>query len=253
MELPTRDCFVAIWSAVVSEARRRHLGQNRTMHQPPASGFLAKLDADQQSALLALGTRREFPRAAILMYEGEPGERIMIIESGRVKVTRIESDGQETLLSVRDPGDILGELAFIDGEARMATVTALEPVQATVIASSGFRTHLQTTPRVALALLEVVTGRVRESALRRSQFARLDTVGRLCLLLVELADRYGQRVDQGIVIDLPLSQDEVAAWTGASRAGVAKALQTLRRLGWIETQRRRIIVRQLDAVRARTR
>lgn len=214
---------------------------------------MARLDADQQLALLALGTRREFARGAILMYEREPGERIMIIESGRVKVTHAESDGHETLLSVRDPGDILGELAFIDGEARMATVTALEPVRAMVIPSSVFRTHLQTMPRVAVALLEVVTGRVRESALRRSQFARLDTVGRLSLLLVELAERYGQLVDQGVAIDLPLSQDEVAAWTGASRAGVAKALQTLRRLGWIETQRRRIIVRQLDAVRARTR
>ena len=213
--------------------------------------FLSLLDEVEPAALLELGTRRGFPRGAVLMYEGEPGERVMILEEGRVKVTRIEPGGHETMLSIRDPGDLLGEVSLIDERPRLATVTALERVRALVIASSVFRAHLERTPRVAVALLEVEMRRFRETTLKRSQFAASDTTGRLAARIVELSERYGAEREDGIEIDVALTQDDIAAWTGASRAGVAKAFQTLRELGWIETHRRRIVVRQLDALRLR--
>ena len=213
--------------------------------------FLSLLDDAEPAALLELGTHRGFPRGAVLMYEGEPGERAMILEEGRVKVTRIEPGGHETMLSIRDPGDVVGEVSLIDERPRLATVTALERVRALVIASSVFRAHLERTPRVAVALLEVEMRRFRETTLKRSQFAASDTTGRLAARIVELSERYGAEREDGIEIDLALTQDDIAAWTGASRAGVAKAFQTLRELGWIETHRRRLVVHQLDALRRR--
>jgi len=213
--------------------------------------FLSLLDDVERAALLELGTHRGFPRGAVLMYEGEPGERAMILEEGRVKVTRIEPGGHETMLSIRDPGDVVGEVSLIDERPRLATVTALERVRALVIASSVFRAHLERTPRVAVALLEVEMRRFRETTLKRSQFAASDTTGRLAARIVELSERYGAEREDGIEIDLALTQDDIAAWTGASRAGVAKAFQTLRELGWIETHRRRLVVHQLDALRRR--
>jgi CRP/FNR family transcriptional regulator, cyclic AMP receptor protein len=217
----------------------------------PSGAFQALLSPTEQAALAELGQDRGFPRGAVLMYEGEPGERVMILQTGRVKVTRIDPGGHETLLSIRDPGDILGELAFIDGKVRLATVTALEPVRALVVASTVFRAHLETAPRVAVALLEVATERFRDATIKRSQFAASDTIGRLAARLIELTERYGANCDEGIEIELALSQDELASWTGASRAGAAKALQTLRELGWIETHRRRIIVHEPEALRGR--
>jgi CRP/FNR family transcriptional regulator, cyclic AMP receptor protein len=213
--------------------------------------FADLLTAAERSELSELGMHREFPSGALLMYEGEPGERVMLIEQGRVKVTRIEPGGHETLLSIRDPGDILGELSFFDGTDRVATVAALEPVRVLVVASSTFRAHLERTPRIAVALLWVLTSRFREATIKRSQFTAADTIGRLSARLLELSERYGARRDDGVEIELGLSQEELAAWTGASRAGVAKALHTLRELGWIETHRRRILVRELDALRDR--
>jgi CRP/FNR family transcriptional regulator, cyclic AMP receptor protein len=123
--------------------------------------FLALLDPSERLALLELGVPRDFPRSAIMMYEGEPGERVMSLESGRVKITRIEVGGHETLLSIRDPGDIVGELAVIDEEDRLATVTALESVRAVVIPASVLRAHRRTAPGVAVALLGVVARRFR--------------------------------------------------------------------------------------------
>ena len=200
---------------------------------------------------MQLGVRRSFPRGAMLMFQNEPDERLMLLLGGRVKVTRVEQDGHELLLSVRDPGDVLGELAFIDGQPRIATVTTLEPVAALVMPARTFRLHLEATPRVAVVLLEVVARRFRETTLKRSQFAALDTMGRLAARIVELAERYGEPTQGGIVIASPLSQEELAAWTGASRAGAAQALHSFRELGWISTERRKLLVPDIEALRAR--
>jgi CRP-like cAMP-binding protein len=213
--------------------------------------FLSMLTDAEREAIEGLGVPREFPRGSMLMYQREPGERVMLLLSGRVKITRVLEDGRDVLLSIRDPGDLLGELAFIDGEPRVASATALDDVRAVVIPATTFRRHLETTSRVAVVVLEVITRRFRETTLKRSELAVSDTMGRVAARIAELADRYGEPCDQGVTVASPLSQEEVAAWTGASRAGVAQALQNLRELGWLETERRRLIVRDIDALRDR--
>ncbi len=76
-------------------------------------------------------------------------------------------------------------------------------------------------------------------------------MGRLAARILELAERYGQPSGAAITVISPLSREELAAWTGASRAGVAHALQGLRELGWVHTERRTLIVRDVQALRAR--
>jgi CRP-like cAMP-binding protein len=213
--------------------------------------FLARLTAAEREAICKLGVARELPRGSLLIFQREPGERVMLLLAGRVKVTRVIEDGREVMLSIRDPGDLLGELAFIDGEPRLASATALERVKAIAIPSTSFRRHLENTPRVAVVLLEAVTHRFRETTVKRSEFAASDTLGRLAARIAELADRYGEEVDAGVLVVSPLSQEELAAWTGASRAGTAQAMQTLRALGWLETERRKLVIRDIDALRAR--
>ena len=216
-----------------------------------AGTFAALLDPEEWSRLAELGHPVGFPAGAVLMTEHEESDVVMILLEGHVKTTLLGEGGREALLSLRDPGDVLGELSAIDGQPRIATVTALDPVRALAVPAAVFRRHLETTPRVAVALLIVVTRRFREATLVRSEFGRSDTIGRLSARLVELADRYGRRTDEGILITVALSQEELGAWTGASRAGLANALRTLRQLGWIATHRRRILVLDLPALRDR--
>jgi CRP/FNR family transcriptional regulator, cyclic AMP receptor protein len=216
-----------------------------------ARSFLARLAEPERDALLDLGIRRTFPKDAVLMFQDEDDERLLLLLSGRVKVMRAASADHELLLAIRDAGDLLGELAFIDGLPRVATVTALEAVEALVLPGRAFRAHLQANPTIAVALLESVAARFRESTVKRLQLAASDTLGRLASCIVELADHYGEQTDNGIAIAMPISQDELASWTGASRAGVAQGLQTLRALGWLSTERRRLILRDVDSLRSR--
>ncbi len=219
--------------------------------KPVGGTFLALLADAERDALAQLGVVRRFPRGGVLMFEGEPDERVMLLLSGRVKVTHVSHEGRELLLSIRDPGDVLGELAFIDRGSRTATVTALEPVEALVMPGQVFRSHLETTPRVAVVLLEIIARRFRDTTEKRLQFAASDTMGRLAARIIELADRYGEQGAAGVIVASPISQEELASWTGASRAGVAQSLQALRELGWIETQRRKLIVKDAGALRRR--
>jgi CRP/FNR family cyclic AMP-dependent transcriptional regulator len=219
--------------------------------EPVAGTFLSRLTPEERVDVEALGRRTSFPRGSVIMFEGEPEERLILILAGRVKVTRSGPEGRELILGIRDPGDLLGELAFIDRAPRSATVSALEPMQTLIMTGSRFREHLEQTPRVALVLLEVVAGRFREATINRIQFSALDTMGRLSARILELADRYGENVNGTIDVPMPFSQEELASWTGASRTGVAQALQALRELHWLETQRGRMTVCDPDALRAR--
>lgn len=216
-----------------------------------AGSFLARLEADEREALAEHGTPRSFPRGTILMFEKELEERVMVVLSGRVKVTRADQDGRETVLNIRDPGDVLGELSLIDHEPRSATVAALEPVVALVLSGTAFRSYLEGTPRAAVVLLEIVAARFREELTRRLQFTQSDTMGRLAARLLELGARYGENTGEGIAYVLPISQEELASWVGASRAGVAAALQAMRELGWITTERRALVISDATALRAR--
>ena len=172
--------------------------------------------------------------------------------SGRVKVSTLTEDGKEVVLAFRGPGDLLGELAAIDGEPRSATVEAIEPAEAIAIAAAGFRSFLITHPEVSVLLLQMLSRRLRDADRVRVEYGAHDTVGRVAARLVDLVERYGEPVEDGARIGLPLSQEELAGWTGASREAVSKALQTLRAVGWVRTERRRITVLDLEALRRRS-
>jgi CRP/FNR family cyclic AMP-dependent transcriptional regulator len=218
--------------------------------QPEAGTFLALLDAGDRKRLEAFGRICRFPRGTRLMHEGEPGERVMILREGHVKASCVTPEGHELVLSFRGPGDVLGELSFLDAQ-RSSSVTAIEPVEAFVISAASFRAYLEATPAAAITMIDVISRRFRDANRKRIQFGASDTVGRVAARLVELVERYGESSGGAIRIGLPITQEELGSWTASSRAGVAKALHTLRDLGWIETDRMRITICDLDALRTR--
>ena len=216
------------------------------------TAFVWALTADELEALSDLGRRQRYAKGAPLFVEGEQSDRVLAILDGRVKVSLVTPDGKEVVLAVRGPGDLLGELAFIDGEPRSASATALDPVSSIVIPAEDFTRYLEKHPRIALLLLRMVSRRLRDADRKRAEFAAFDTVGRVASRLLELAERFGEPSGpDGILITLPLTQEELAGWTGSSREAVSKALSTLRSLGFIETRRRAITIHDANGLRKR--
>jgi CRP/FNR family transcriptional regulator, cyclic AMP receptor protein len=214
--------------------------------------FLNSLTPPEVSALLARGIAREFPRGTPLFHELGAPDRVYVLQTGFVKLSRLSDEGREVILAIRGPGDLLGEQSAIDGKPRSATAVPLDPVTVLVMSGTDFLAFLQDQPHVALVVLRTLSHRLRESDFNRVGLSVQDTVARVAARITELAERFGDQTADGVEINLPISQEEVAAWTGCSRDSVVKALQTMRGLGWIETGRRRITVRELEELRRRT-
>jgi CRP-like cAMP-binding protein len=207
---------------------------------PPS--FLAALTDDEAAALRSRAVSRSFRRGATLMHQGEAPGRVLVIEDGRAKISAITDDGRELVLAFSGPGDLLGELSALGGSPRVAMVRALEPLRALAIASAEFEAFLDAHPRVALVILRVVIARLRSADQQQIEFAAYQTVTRVARRLLELSERYGEPSGGGILITLPISQEELAGWAGGSREAISKALRDLRAAGLIETRRRHIVV-----------
>lgn len=201
----------------------------------------------QMSDLLPSGRVVTFRPRETIFAEGDAPDHIVIILSGAVKITATTAGGREALLGLRGEGEIVGELAALYGSPRSASVRALDRVSARRIAASVFRQRLRDHPDALFAVLSAVIGRLREADRRRLEFAGSDVQERVALLLAELAQTHGVTGPGGAVtIELRLSQEELAAATGASREAVAKALRRLRSAGTVTTARQRIVVLKPD-------
>jgi CRP/FNR family cyclic AMP-dependent transcriptional regulator len=211
--------------------------------------FLDLLKQDDRRELEARAGRRRFRPGASLTYEGSRGAEVLVLLSGRAKISIDTEDGREVVLGFCGPGRLIGEFAVIDREARSGTIEALEPIEALALAGEDFLALLEQRPGVSMALLRDLVRRFRDVDRLRIEFASAHTLGRVAARLTELVDQHGEPVTDGIAITLPISQEELAGWAGSSRESTAKALQTLRGLGAIRTERRRIVVLDEEALR----
>ncbi|MGI5285902.1 Crp/Fnr family transcriptional regulator [Nonomuraea polychroma] len=218
---------------------------------PDPGEFLSMLTDEEAQALRTAGRIRRWDRGTAVMSEGDTSDWVLVLLEGRVKVSSHTSSGTEVVLAVRGPGGLLGDMSAIDGSPRSATVTALEPITGIVV--RDFPAFLETHGRIAVLLMKLVTERLRDSDRKRIEYGAFDTTGRVATRLIELAERYGEKTNSGVRVALPLSQDELAGWTGASREAVSKALRTLRDRGLIETGRRRVLIHDLDGLKKRAR
>lgn len=208
-------------------------------------------DSPLVAAVVARGSRRRIRKGAVLFHEDSAATEVFLIQKGRVKITSTSESGRETLLAVRGPGDLLGEISALDGARRSAAATAIDSVELVAVTAEVFVDVLGRHPGAGLALVRVLTGRLRDADRKRAEFGTADASVRVARRLLELADRYGVVTDEGVRIDLALTQDELASWTGASREAVAKALRALREDGTVATGRKSVIVTDLEGLRGR--
>ncbi|NYF57152.1 Crp/Fnr family transcriptional regulator [Micromonospora purpureochromogenes] len=235
--------------------RPRRDDSTATTHPAPtarasAGGFATSLSPAARAALTDAGTRQRYPAGTPLFHQGDPSRHVVLIEKGWVKVTSTSRRGWEALLAIRGPGDILGELSAVDGRPRLATVTGLSPVEATVLTAERLHTCLTEWPEIALSLLRHLAASLREADGRRVEYGSSNGDNRLVVLLVELLDKHGVATPEGILLDLPLSQQDLAGAVGTSREVVARTLRVLRDRRIVLTRRLRIVVVEPELLRS---
>jgi CRP/FNR family transcriptional regulator, cyclic AMP receptor protein len=220
-------------------------------HLPAQSAFLDSLPAAEREAVLLAGHERLWSAGETMFREGDPAGSAVIVLAGLLKIHKQTAAGGEVILALRGPGDLLGEVSAVPGAVRTAHATALERVRGVTIPVPDLRSLLSRHPRLSLALLEMVMTRLRTADLRRLEYATAESLPRVTSRLVELTERFGVAGAGGrIDVAMPINQEELASWSAASLESTARALRTLRELKLIETHRRRLVVLDLERLRA---
>jgi CRP/FNR family transcriptional regulator, cyclic AMP receptor protein len=184
-----------------------------------------------------------------ICVEGEPATHVFVLVEGWAKVQLVTRDGQELVLALRGNGDIVGELAEENAGYRTATVRAIDKVRSLIVSHDSFTSFLDDNPVAQRAYRHVVTQRWNEAAAMLLRRFTTNGAQRLARLLLELADKHGVQRKDGMEIEMPLSQAELASLAGTSRATVTRALSNWRRRGLIRTGQRHMTITDKDGLR----
>lgn len=188
--------------------------------------------------------KRTFGKGVFIFHKDSPGQTLYVIESGRVRIFILSESGQEISLDIHGPGEVIGELSFLDGKPRSASAVATEATVAYALRREDFFQHLEGHPRLAMRLLDVLAARLRYTTAYAEGLAFLDVNGRVAMRLLELADRFGTPSPRGsgLELDLVLTQAELASWVASSRETVNKVLSAFRDQGLVELVGQRITI-----------
>jgi CRP/FNR family transcriptional regulator, cyclic AMP receptor protein len=192
-------------------------------------------------------------RGERLFAEGDQGDRLYIILSGKIKLTKAAPDGRENLLSVHGPGEMFGELSLFDPVPRTSSATAITQAELAGLAHDALHTWLSTRPEVAMHLLQALAQRLRRINEVKADLVFTDVPGRVSKALLDLAERFGVQTPEGIQVNHDLTQEELAQLVGASRETVNKALADFAARGWIQLAAKSVLITDTDRLRKRAR
>ena len=214
--------------------------------------FLRQLGQDDADELLRRVRRRKFTKSQPILRAGAAGDDVVVVLSGRVRLVAVGAEQREVVLAIRGEGELLGEMAALGAQRRTASAIALDDVDAGILHGEEFRAFLRDRPDAALVLIRMLVRRLSEASRDLASLATQDSVGRVAKRLLDLAADHGVPSSRGTRIELALTQDELARWTGATRETVSRALRLMRQLGWVATDNRTITVLDPDALRERS-
>jgi CRP/FNR family transcriptional regulator len=211
------------------------------------------LDEESAKALRALITEVDLVRGQRLFDEGDAGDRLYVVLDGKIKLTRAAPDGRENLLSVLGPGEMFGELSLFDPRPRTSSAVAVTESRLAALAHDELRDWLTGRPDVSLHLLRALAQRLRRTNEHLADLVFTDVPGRVAKALLDLAERFGRPVEEGVMVSHDLTQEELAQLVGASRETVNKALADFAGRGWLKLEARAVLLLDVDRLRRRAR
>jgi CRP/FNR family cyclic AMP-dependent transcriptional regulator len=198
---------------------------------------LSPLEPETMRRIAASGVVRAFPKNAVLINEGDVGDALYIIVSGKVKVFASNEAGREFIIDFHGPGEYVGEMS-LDGQPRSASVMTVEPTTCAVVNRAHFREFILAHPDFALHLIERLIRRMRATTGNLKSLALSDVYGRLVRLLNALAQPSGDK----LVVPEKLTQQDIADRIGASRDMIGKLMKDLTGGGYLAVEDRTITI-----------
>lgn len=191
--------------------------------------LFADLDEQDLETLANAKMTRRFQRNAIVLHEGDQSNALYIIDSGQVKVSRINEEGKEVVLCILSEGDHFGEMSLIDDQPRSASVITKTSCEFSLIRKQDFEKLLLQKPELALAMMRSLCYRLRLADRSIESLALMDVYGRIARLLLDSASEQ----DGKLVVPGKLTHKEIAQMVGSSREMVSRIFKDLTDGGYI--------------------
>ncbi len=205
--------------------------------------MFAAFREDQLRSLLTVVMRRNAPRGAVIMAEGDRVDSLYVVMSGRLKVMMGEADGKEVILGILGPGEIFGEMGLIDDGPRSASVVAIEPCELLVVTKADFKRCMVESFDTAMTVMRVLVRRLRAADRKIGSLAMLDVYGRVARLLLDVSEE----VDGQRIVTKRLPKQDIAKMIGASREMVSMVMRDLEMSGYFEVKGSTIVLRDTNA------
>jgi CRP/FNR family transcriptional regulator len=195
-------------------------------------------------------TERDFCRNEHVFRQGASADTLFIVKSGRVKVTRHSVGGKDVLLRVCSEGHMLGNVGVFDGNGYLASAQAVEATSTFCLSRNDCFTWIDRCPPLAYAVIADLSRRLRGATDLICSLAVDRAEQRIARALLRLAANSGQSTDDGVMIKMPLTRQDVADMTGTTVETAIRTMSRFRQQGLIQSQRRRVVLADLEQLQS---
>lgn len=212
------------------------------------SEVFESLSPGEMSRLLAVVEQLDLPRHHQIFGPGSPNQSIFFIERGSIRVTRPSPDGKSfVILSLFGPGDLLGDVGWTD-DTHDCSAETLEDCRIFQLSRRDFDGLLRDNPGFSQCLIHILSNRLKQAQSRIEDLVFRQVPSRVAKLFINLADNHGKMTPSGIILDLPLTHQEIADIVGSSRVTVTQVLNRFRAMNWVAMKSKRVTIHDIDAL-----
>ena len=185
------------------------------------------LNGDEIQSICKNGYLKEYRRGEIIFFENDSEKKLYLLVDGQVKLSMLSSEGREKVMTILQAGDIFGEISLFDHDPHPLTAEVLEKARLMILDWNDLEEIIMEQPRLALKIIEALSKKTRLLTSQVRDLVFHDAKGRLANLLIRFANDFGQDVEEGTMIEIILTHQEIANLLGVSRVTVTKTLNKL--------------------------
>lgn len=215
-------------------------------------GLFERLSEAEAGQLNRHALTRTFKRGSTIYMPNQLGETVLVLAAGRVKIKDVTPDGRETILAFIEEGELFGELAILDGQARREYAEAVDACQVLLIPRGDIVALMESRPDIALSVTKLIGLRRLRVEARLRNLLFLSSRDRMVHILLELAESHGDRSGNRVELRIPLTHQDVASLIGVTRETATLTLGQLQAEGLVEVSRRRLAISDVRRLAAET-
>lgn len=211
--------------------------------------FFSLLTEKELKLIDNIAADKKFKKGEYIFFEGESGDKFFIIKDGQVKLTKMIKNGDEQILNIFSSNDIIAEIVAFDKGNYPASAITMTDTTVIVFDQSELESLILKHPSIGIKLLREMSGRLRRAQKNVRDLALKDSSARVAGLLIFLSEKYGKKKNDNVVLDISLTQQELASMIGSSRETVSRVLGQFESEDLIKTSRKKIIIYKLDKIK----